>query len=92
MDYEEIGLDVPGVKDAILEYIASILKNYQRFLIFPKEKKEFMSEYSNCFDTAPFLQYHKAKKPDSFLFHFVETGLFSRFIEDRLFSTDDYGS
>ena len=51
-----------------------------------------MSEYSNCFDTAPFLQYHKAKKPDSFLFHFVETGLFSRFIEDRLFSTDDYGS
>ena len=62
VDYEEIGFDVTGVKDAFLEYISSILKNYQRFLIFPKEQKEYMSEYANCFDTAPFLQYHKAKK------------------------------
>ncbi|EGR27899.1 hypothetical protein IMG5_187430 [Ichthyophthirius multifiliis] len=79
---EEEEIDPYDIRDSFLEFIQHFMHNYKKFLI-PPDKKKANNEMSEIYDIREFLNYHKSSKQGTFLSKFVETGIFSYFIETR---------
>ena len=78
-----------AVRDAFLEFQTTLLKNYQRFFLMPSKAGERFTDARQCFNTQAFLAYHKANRPDNFLYKVTETSMFANFIETRYFAPEE---
>jgi len=85
---DERPFDPCEVRDAFLEMQTTLIRSYQRHLILPGEAGQRFRDSRDCFNTAGFLTYHKANKPDQFLYKLTETQHFVHFIESRCFHSD----
>lgn len=84
-------MDELEIRDAFLEFISGVMKNYTKYLTTPNEAEMSTIEAQHFFN---FHQFRKAKdggtKEDSFIFQLTQTGLFSNFIENRSFGKSEF--
>lgn len=71
------------VRDAFLEFQTSLLKHYQRYLMFSERTSTRFGDFRSTFNVQMFLSYHKARTQDNFLYKVTETSMFANFIESR---------
>ena len=83
---EKGGFSVSEIRGAFLRFFAVLFRNYEKFLIVPKEHEDKSLKIENLFDTQNFLK--KTSSPNEimweFLSNFTCTEMFRQFILEKI--------
>lgn len=92
-DEEQQGIYEVEVRDAFLEFMSRIMSDYKRFFQDVHLADGSMPERVNsrdCFNFQKFRAQKDGLKPDSFVYLFTDSTIFSNFIESRSLGQTDH--